>query len=498
MKSSQFNVAATCALLFGAVVFGMVLAGALDLTPETFGAALLEQEEAQQRFADPVAASANAQIQSFADLAEAVLPAVVTVHATTIESIGEDRGGDFFRFMPGREGRAPRERSSRGVGSGFLISPDGWLVTNHHVIDGATSVEVTIGEEGVKAEVKGFDQTTDLAVLKIEGDGYPFLELGDSERLRVGDWVMAVGSPLGIGSSVTVGVVSAKGRILGITGDQAFDDFIQTDAAINRGNSGGPLLNTRGQVVGVATAMNYAAENIGFAVSSKILMEVVPQLRGRGRVARGYLGVAIRDLDEDLVASLRGVESTNGALITSVEAAPARTGGLKELDVVVTVDGRSIADVAELISRVSRRQPGESVELGIVRRGKDLAKTIVLGDRQQNLVPTPIELIQEPQEGNVDWLDTDVRELDRELRDEMRLEQKIDGVVLQRIGASSLLTEKGLRPYDIVREVNGVAVKSVSAFERAIAAVESGDRLVLFIHSPTRGGFQDLVVIRVP
>lgn len=490
--------------LLAAVVFGIVLAGGLDLGPSVFGSspqppAITDGSE-NPRFSDLVADDANRQIASFADLAEAVLPAVVTVRSTTVE---EAPGGqDMFRFFQRRDQEEePREFRRQGTGSGFFISPDGWLVTNFHVVDGATEVEIRYGDDILEAEVRGADPSTDLAVLKVDpdSDAFPHLRVGDSESLRVGDWVMAVGSPLGMTTSVTVGVVSGKGRVLGITGDTAFDDFIQTDAAINRGNSGGPLVNTRGEVIGVSTAMNYGAENIGFAVSSKVLTSVLPDLRGEGRVSRGYLGVGIRDLEEVEARAFR-LGAARGVLVRTVEAKPARDAGLRAGDVIVSVDGRPVADTTELIQNISSRKPGDKVQLGIVRRGESIDKTVTLGDRSEELGARTIlqPETEEPESTNLEWLDVEIEPLSASLRQTLRLEDDIEGVVLRRVGNDSPLTEKGVVDFDIVREVNGESVSSPQAFLAEVAKVDSGDPLLLFVYSPTRGGFQDFVVVERP
>lgn len=493
-------------VLIAAVVFGVVLAGGLDLGPSVFGATpqpqTLSDGSDTPRFSDLVADDANRQVASFADLAEAVLPAVVTVRSTTVESAPS--GQDFFRFFPRREQDQedePREFRRQGTGSGFFISEDGWLVTNFHVVDGATEVQVRHGEEVLDAEVRGTDPSTDLAVLKVEkqGETFPHLRMGDSDELRVGDWVMAVGSPLGMSTSVTVGVVSGKGRVLGITGDTAFDDFIQTDAAINRGNSGGPLVNTRGEVIGVSTAMNYGAENIGFAVSSNVLTGVLPDLRGEGRVSRGYLGVSIRDVAEGESRAF-GLDAPRGALVRSVEARPAREAGLRAGDVIVSVDGRRVADTGELIQNISSRRPGDKVKLGIVRRGEEQSKIVTLGDRGEELgVTQQVEPeVEEPESTNLEWLDVEIEPLSSTLRETLRLDDEIEGVVLRRIGNDSPLTDKGVVDFDIVREVNGVGVSSPREFLAEVAKVESGDPLLLFVYSPRRAGFQDFVVVERP
>ena len=231
-----------------------------------------------------------------------------------------------------------------------------------------------------KAEVKGTDAATDLALLKIDaGSSLPYLNLGDSDRLRVGDWVMVIGSPLALDHTVTVGVVSAKGRALGIS-DVSFENFIQTDAAINFGNSGGPLVNLKGEVVGIATAINYGAENIGFAVPVSTLEQVLPQLEQKGKVSRGYLGIQIRNLDFEHAQAF-GLQSTDGALVESVEKGPAKEAGIDHGDVIVGVDEHQVAKTRDLIDFVAGKPPGTTVTLDVIRNGKHLKKQVKLSER---------------------------------------------------------------------------------------------------------------------
>src|SRR3954452_6597206 len=324
MSTNRNRNLATFLLVLGAVVFGMVLAGGLQMTVPS-QAADQDPNLSATRLA---AQHATTTLPSFADLAGAVSPAVVSIQAATIETAPANRalgGVDPFEFFfgprnrqqrpqqqqpdddedgpqsgPGQgqgPGQSPDEYRSDAGGSGFVISPDGLVITNNHVVEGATSVKVHLDDRDYPAQVKGVDKATDIALLKIDA-GHPlrYVELGDSDAIRVGDWVMVIGNPLSLDRTVTTGVISAKGRSTGIS-DGSFENFIQTDAAINFGNSGGPLINMQGQVVAIATAINYGAENIGFAVPVNTLKEVLPQLREKGKVSRGYLGIGIRNLD---------------------------------------------------------------------------------------------------------------------------------------------------------------------------------------------------------
>ncbi len=256
------------------------------------------------------------------------------------------------------------------------------MVTNNHVIEGATSVKVHLGDRDYTAQVKGVDKATDIALLKIDaGRPLRYLELGDSDAIRVGDWVMVIGNPLNLDRTVTTGVVSAKGRSIGISGDASFENFIQTDAAINFGNSGGPLINMQGQVVAIATAINYGAENIGFAVPVSTLKEILPQLREKGRVSRGYLGLGVRNLDYTQ-AQAWGLPGTDGALVQSVENnAPAKDAGIQHGDVILSVDGRKVKQTRDLINYVSAKGPNATVKLDVWRDGKTVQKQVKLRER---------------------------------------------------------------------------------------------------------------------
>ena len=508
MKSREFG---TFAILFGAVALGFVLMGApgLSASPAPLPAAASAPSPAAAG-APRAAASA---LPSFADLAEQVLPAVVSIEAVAIEKGGSQRGPgvnpfEYFFRNPGRPGEGdpgdakPRDFRSESGGSGFVVSADGLVVTNNHVIDGATEVKVHLGDRDFKAEIKGTDSATDLALLKIDvGHPVPFLPLGDSERLRVGDWVMAIGNPLLLRQTVTTGVVSAKGRQIGLDRDTSFENFIQTDAAINRGNSGGPLVNLAGEVVGIATAMNWGAENIGFAVPVNTLRAVLPQLRDRGKVSRGYLGVNIQNLDFDRAQAF-GLESADGALVVEVVAGtPAAKAGLVHGDVVFEVDGRQVKTTRDIIDYVSSKPPGESVKLSILRDGKRVEKTVKLEERpgEDDAVSRESE---RNKESGIEWLGLEYRDVNPALRQSHGIPAGAEGVWVSDVGATSPFVGEGLRPGDLIAEVNGQPVASSEAFERAVKATPSGKFLRLYVKrfDPRGDGnpFSFFAVTRVP
>jgi len=495
----------TLATLFGAVVFGIVLAGALDLSPRGYAAPEAASPPEQ---APPVAAPSG--LPSFADLAERVLPAVVSIDAQTIEKAPyhgrrqqqQQSPFDFFlNPRQPRDDREPREFRSNSGGSGFVVSPEGLVVTNNHVIEGATKIRVRLEDRYYDAELKGTDPATDLALLKIDaGRKLAALPLGDSERLRVGDYVMAIGNPLLLDHTVTVGVVSAKGRSIGLNRDTSFENFIQTDAAINRGNSGGPLVNLSGEVIGIATAMNWGAENIGFAVPVDTLKSVLPQLRDEGRVSRGYLGINIQNLDWDRAKAF-GLESTDGALVTSVAAdAPAEKAGLEHGDIVLSVDGHKVRETRDLIDYVSSQKPGQKVDVELLRDGKRVRKTVELAERQE--VGEETAEAESDQDGGIEWLDLDYQALTPQLRQSLGLPDSLRGVVIREVGASSPLYDEGVSPGDVVTEVNGEPVGGVEDFEAAVQAAASGSYIRLYVRriDPRQGGdgVGFFAIVRVP
>jgi serine protease Do len=505
--SSSRRQTLTFATLLGAVVFGMVLAGALELGPQGHAAPSGSGAAEPQSLATGV-------LPSYADLAERVLPAVVSIDAQTIERGQPQRhpqGGpadpfDFFfgpRQRPdGGEPDSQREFRSNSGGSGFVVSEDGLVVTNNHVIEGATKIRVRLEERYYDAELKGADPATDLALLQIKADRkLPYLALGDSQRLRVGDHVMAIGNPLLLDHTVTVGVVSAKGRSIGLTQDASFENFIQTDAAINRGNSGGPLVNLRGEVIGIATAMNWGAENIGFAVPVDTLKAVLPQLRETGKVSRGYLGINIQNLDYDRARAF-GLEEPKGALVTTVvPGAPADEAGIQHGDIVLSVDGREIKETRELIDYVSALGPGKTVQLEVLRDGQRMRKTVELEERSGAGESAPAG--EEEGGAGIDWLGLDYQDLTPQIRQTLGMPPQINGVVVREVGASSPLYDESLAAGDLIVEVNGEGVPDSARFEELIRAAAPGSYLRLYVrrfdpHQRGGDGIGFFAIVRVP
>jgi len=500
----------TLSLVAGAVVFGMVLAAGMQLTPT--GAA--EPQHAALSATQLASSGALArELPSFADLAQAVNPAVVSIEAATIQrgdnprrrgqggqGQGQGQGIDPFEFFFGPRGRQqqqqqqpqrePEEFRSDSGGSGFVISPDGLIVTNNHVVDGATDIKVRLGERQYTAKVKGLDPDTDLALLKIDtGKPLQYLELGDSEHLRVGDWVMVVGNPLNLDHTVTTGVVSAKGRSIGISGkDASFENFIQTDAAINFGNSGGPLLNLQGQVVGIATAINYGAENISFSVPINTLRGILPQLRDKGKVSRGYLGLGVENLTFENARAFN-VDTPNGALVISVtDGSPADVAGLKHGDVIVKVNDIDVKTTRDLIDYVSSQGPNATVRLDVLRDGKRLDRKVKLSERPGTDSDAKPEARGEDGAGRIDWLGMRYEDLSSTNRSEGGLPGKISGILVTEVSPSSPLFDQGVRQGCVISEVNGQSVASVAEFERLVKTVPNRQFLRLYVHVYGRNG----------
>ena len=500
---------ATFLLVLGAVVFGMVLAGGLQLTVPGSAA-----QESGNLSATRLASMHGTTLPSFADLAEAVDPAVVSIQAATIEKApaGRQGGGgtDPFEFFFGPRNRRPQQQQPNGEeqpeefrsdagGSGFVIGPDGLVVTNYHVIEGASSVKVHLGDRDYPAKITGTDKSTDIALLKIDA-GHPlrYLEFGDSDALRVGDWVMVVGNPLNLDKTVTTGVVSAKGRSIGIN-DASFENFIQTDAAINFGNSGGPLINMNGQVVAIATAINWGAENIGFAVPVNTLKEILPQLREKGKVSRGYLGIGIRNLDYTQ-AQAWSLPSTDGALVQSVEDnTPAKDAGIQHGDVILGVDGHKIKTTRDLINYVSSKGPDASVTLDVFRDGRTVQRQVKLRERP---VQGEEEVTNRKPEngGGIEWLGIEYQDLTSSLRDAHSLPRDVEGVIVTSVSPSSPLYDQFVRPGSIITEVNNRPVKGVDDFEKAIKGAKPGSYIRLYtLQFGQRGERQPFfAVVQVP
>src|SRR5688572_5207039 len=372
----RFVAVTVCLTATVAFLVGLVVAGTMTPAPAI---SATDPLPAPSRAASAVTLAPDAV--SFADVAERLNPSVVNIDATS-RGDGRTRRRPIVPLPdspdPFERPQAPeREGPRRGAGTGFIIDADGFILTNHHVIDGADRIMVRLTDgRNLRAERIGSDPDTDIALIKVESQRpLPFAPLGDSDSLRVGEWVIAIGNPLAYEHTVTVGVVSFIGRKLF---DTSLDRYIQTDAAINFGNSGGPLINARGEVIGINAAISSRASNIGFAVPINQASAILPQLRDRGRVSRGYIGVMLRDVDQDLQRALK-LSSSEGALVQDVTpGSPGARAGIRTYDVIVAVDGKAIDSNDALIQLIAARQPGSSASVQVMRDGRPLSFTVKL------------------------------------------------------------------------------------------------------------------------
>ena len=437
---------------------------------------------------------AYARPESLAPLAEQISPSVVNITTSTVV---EGRTGpqgivpegspfeDFFREFQDRNGQGNRPRRSSALGSGFVISEDGFIVTNNHVIEGADEIQIEFfnGDE-LTAELIGTDPNTDIALLKVEADGpLPFVPFGDSNSARVGDWVVAMGNPLGQGFSVSAGIVSARNRAL----SGSYDDYIQTDAAINRGNSGGPLFNMDGEVIGVNTAIlspNGGSIGIGFSMASNVVTRVVDQLQEYGETRRGWLGVRIQDVTEDIAEAI-GLEPVAGALVTSVPEGPAMDAGMQDGDVILSFAGVDVEDTRGLVRQVGNSPVGETVRVVVYRDGETVTLRVTLGRREEaeGAVPAAVEAPDGEPEGPVtrDVLGLTLSTLTEEMRTELGLDEDQDGLAVMAVDETSEAYEKGLRAGDVITEAGQQKVTSISDFETRLDEVKEAGRKSLLL-----------------
>ena len=479
-----------------AFLVGIIIAGGVSRTP------VVSSEAANKPASDKPRAALTTPVGvvNFADVAERINPAVVNIDSASSRPAGRETSR---MTRPDEMPDSPRdlETPRQGSGSGFIIDREGYLLTNNHVIEGAERITVTLADGRVfRGEVVGADPAIDVALVRIANAiNLPEAPLGNSDDLRPGEWVCAIGNPLGYVHSVTVGVVSFIGRKLF---DQSLDDYIQTDAAINLGNSGGPLINSRGEVVGINSAISPRASNIGFAVPINQAVAILPQLKAKGRVSRGFIGVTLTDVTPGLQRAL-GLSVAEGAMIQDISPrSPAERAGLRPYDVIVQVESRPVVTNEELIRDISSRQPGTVARLDVVRDGRRQSVPVKLAERpargeefdssiglERPARPSPRPPDAQP------LLGVTVRELDRAFVGRQEIPDTVQGVLVARVeptGAAHQVLRRGF----VITEVNRKPTLRVADYERIVGAARPGDVLAIYYYDPAiaRRGLVTVVV----
>ena len=480
----RFVVVTVCLATTIAFLIGLIVAG--NMTPQpAISAPSAPLVQARTR-----AAATLSPAISFADVAERLNPAVVNIDATS-RGIARSRrfgglpvpdGPELFDRPGGRDPQGPR----RGAGTGFIIDPNGLILTNHHVVDGADRIMVRLTDgRNIHATRIGSDPDTDIALIKVESSRpLPYAPLGDSDALRVGEWVVAIGNPLAYEHTVTVGVVSFIGRKLF---DTSLDRYIQTDAAINFGNSGGPLINARGEVIGINAAISSRASNIGFAVPINQARAILPQLRDKGHVSRGYIGVSPRDVDPDLQRSL-GLSTADGALVQDVTpGSPGARAGIRTYDLIVAVDGKPVIGDDQLIQMIAGRQPGTVASLQILRDNHPINVAVKLAERpqrDQRRSGDDDDQLPQPSSARGPGLGLSVRDLDRDFAVRFKLPDGMQGVVISRVEPMSPAFDAEIERGHVLLEINRRPVRSVDDYRRLTANAKTGDILAFYVYKP--------------
>jgi len=490
-------------LLAVGLIAGVILTSSLDVKQPVVGTLGTSVSTAQQR--DMTDSEALRMVKgtsrAFVAIAKQVTPTVVTITSERLirpsdlegSPFHEFFGDDFMQRFFGRRGQESFRQ--RGLGSGVIISADGYILTNNHVVGDADELQViTSDERRFEGKVIGSDPESDLAVIKIEQSGLPAAQLGDSDRVEVGEWVLAIGSPFQLDATVTLGIVSAKSR--NNVGLASYEDFIQTDAAINPGNSGGALVNLDGELVGINTAIATRTggyQGIGFAIPISMARSIMDQLIKTGKVTRGFLGVTIQDLDEDSAKSL-DLDGPQGALVAQMAAGgPADKAGLEVGDVIVKYDGRAVKNVRDLMSQVASTPPGDKVRVTVWRDEKEREYTLEVSER-----PAGDEVAQqfrgggsgEEEEG--DLLGLTVQPLTPELAEQLEIDEDTDGVIVTDVALGGPADEAGVQSGDVIRRINKDDVHSISDFRKAANSVEEGDTVLLLLEREGRTFFRPL------
>ena len=476
LESRYFKVMSITTIAISCFSIGLVVSSSLNWTRPSM--AQTQTTKSPEAVVSPAARPA-----SFAELAKKLSPSVVNIKVVKVEKLAFNRpemeipdgpAGDLFKRFFQEMPQAPESRRTQGAGSGVIISQDGYVLTNNHVVEGAKEVTVTFAnQQEYKAQVVGRDPKTDLAVLKVESKkSFPAVTLGDSDQLQVGDWVVAIGNPFGLNNTVTSGIVSAKGRVIGAG---PYDDFIQTDASINPGNSGGALLNMKGELVGINTAIIPNGQGIGFAIPVNTAKPLVPQLISKGEVTRGYLGVNIQSITPELAKALK-LQDRKGALVADVvSGGPADQGGIKRGDVIIAFNGKVVEDSRHLPVLVAAAPVNQEATVTILRNGHEQKLSMKVGQLPED--KTASEKPVHPAAGK--W-GLQLRDLNPQIAQRFNLKED-KGVVVAGLEPGSRAAEAGMQRGDLILEVNRQPVGSVKEVLENIARSKDKDHLLLLV-----------------
>jgi serine protease Do len=480
--TGKFKFSGTSAKLFGTVLLaGGLLTGLQtgNITPPKPTAAVADTQ-----------AQVRQELGTFAKLAKSMKPSVVNIAVEKTTRISQAPDDLFDMLRRGGLEQVPQKQ--HGQGSGVIVSDDGYIMTNNHVVSGADDVKVTLGDgRTFKAKVIGTDPKTDLALVKVEATGLPFAPLGDSDALEVGDWVMAIGNPFGLDATVTVGVLSGKGRVIGAG---PYDNFLQTDASINPGNSGGPLFNTQGQVVGINTAIIPNGQGIGFSIPVNMARKIVDQLKVGGRVVRGFIGLGAQPLTDELKSALGLSPDVQGALVGQlVPNGPAIKAGVQVQDIVTSLGGQPIRSDRDLLNTAANLPVGQKTQIVVLRAGKPLTLDFTVAERPDD--PTAVrsgeqlktERVVEKQQA----LGMGISPLSEELANELKTDN-LQGVVVAEVSRNSAAARAGLQEGDIIRQVNRYPINGVEDFVSKMKSERKGSNLALLVE---RKGASRFVVI---
>ncbi|OGW31234.1 MAG: hypothetical protein A2X59_00855 [Nitrospirae bacterium GWC2_42_7] len=435
--------------------------------------------------------------RAFSEIASSVSPSVVNISTTKVVRRDSEPFLDdplFELFNPFRNFKMPKKWKEQSLGSGVVVSADGYIVTNNHVVEQADEIRVTLFDKrSFKAKLIGADSKTDVAIVKIDADNLSAMNWGDSDKLQVGEFVLAIGNPYGLNHTVTMGIISAVGRAN--VGIADYEDFIQTDAAINPGNSGGPLVDIKGELIGINTAIfsrSGGYQGIGFAVPSNMARLVMDQLVQKGKITRGWLGVTIQELTPELSQKF-GIRNSKGALVGDIATgSPAEKAGIKRGDIILEFNGKNVQDVGNLRNMVAQSKVGAEVPVLILRGKKEYALKVIIAELPKEiaeLVPdsAPDESLEEGLSGLT------VIELSKEIAKQLGLSRDEKGVVVIRVDPGSAAEEAGIRKGDVIQEVDRMKVDRLNNYNRIVSGIRSGDTVLLFIN---RGGKKFYVTIK--